>query len=206
MRTPLYQTRTASGNLGDIVILDNADMLDCVGSRPDHEHCRRCLQLRQPERVSGADSISSIREWASATRWGIYAIPCNMNNNGLDPDPSVRRFASAPRVPWDYYVGVGAPEMKTTDDLLNMLKDMMEKYPTNSNGDPAYAISMWPDWDGESIANANLIAQRYGCMPYGAILDSTTENTIIPLTDDEGGYKSWLLRHFPVQGKPDGPC
>ena len=28
----LYQTRTASGNLGDIVILDNADMLDCVDS------------------------------------------------------------------------------------------------------------------------------------------------------------------------------
>ena len=28
----LYQTRTASGNLGDIVILDNADMLDCVNS------------------------------------------------------------------------------------------------------------------------------------------------------------------------------
>ena len=28
----LYQTRTASGNLGDIVILDNADMQDCIDS------------------------------------------------------------------------------------------------------------------------------------------------------------------------------
>ena len=28
----LYQTRTASGNLGDIVILDNGDMQDCIDS------------------------------------------------------------------------------------------------------------------------------------------------------------------------------
>ena len=185
----LYQTRTASGNLGDIVILDNADMLDCVNSG---------LIMNISDLVYSFGNLNEYQEQIDqfnqemgvGDEGGIYAIPCNMNNNG--PTAFVgETVASAPRVPWDYYVGVGAPEMKTTDDLLNMLKDMMEKYPTNSNGDPAYAISMWPDWDGESIANANLIAQWYGCMPYGAILQ-TTENTIIPLTDDEGGYKKAL--------------
>ena len=46
-----------------------------------------------------------------------------------------------------------------------MLKDMQDKYPTNAAGDKAFAITMWKDWDGTSIENANLLT----CLLYTSL-------------------------------------
>ena len=116
----------------------------------------------------------------------VFAIPCNMNSNG--PTAFVgTEVASAPRVPWDLYEGLGCPELKTTDDLLNMLADMQEKYPTNAAGDKAFAITMWKDWDGTSIENANLLTNWFGQQVKESVLLGN-DNTIMPVTDKNGGY------------------
>ncbi|HIR46473.1 MAG TPA: hypothetical protein IAB89_02270 [Candidatus Caccousia avicola] len=133
------------------------------------------------------EQIDQFNQSMSGVEGGsIYAIPCNMNNNG--PSGYVAETAfSAPRVPWDYYSELGCPELKTTDDLLNMLSDMMEAHPTNEAGDKAYAISMWKDWDTNYSENAALLTYWFGQQVKDSVLLSY-DNTITPLTDTEGGY------------------
>lgn len=181
----LYQTRSASGNLGDIVIIDNSEMQDCVEAG---------LIMDIGDIIGSYENLTKYKEqidlfngtMSGVEAGSVFAIPCNMNSNG--PTAFVgETVSSAPRVPWDLYEGLGCPELKTTDDLLNMLADMQEKYPTNAAGDKAFAITMWKDWDGTSIENANLLTNWFGQQVKESVLLGN-DNTIMPLNDKNGGY------------------
>ena len=181
----LYQTRTASGNLGDIIILDNPDMQDCVDSGLIMDIGDVIYNYENLKEYQ--EQIDQFNQSMSGVEGGsIYAIPCNMNNNGPSGYVAETTF-SAPRVPWDYYSELGCPELKTTDDLLNMLSDMMKAHPTNEAGDKAYAISMWKDWDTNYSENAALLTYWFGQQVKDSVLLSY-DNTITPLTDTEGRY------------------
>ena len=181
----LYQTRTASGNLGDIIILDNPDMQDCVDSGLIMDIGDVIYNYENLKEYQ--EQIDQFNQSMSGVEGGsIYAIPCNMNNNGPSGYVAETTF-SAPRVPWDYYSELGCPELKTTDDLLNMLSDMMKAHPTNEAGDKAYAISMWKDWDINYSENAALLTYWFGQQVKDSVLLGY-DNTITPLTDTEGGY------------------
>ncbi|MDO4283790.1 MAG: extracellular solute-binding protein [Eubacteriales bacterium] len=181
----LYQTRTASGNLGDIVILDNADMQDCVDAG---------LIVDIGDVIGSYENLSKYSEQINQFNGSmdgvedgsIYAIPCQMNTNGPTAFMGITAD-SAPKLPWDYYTELGSPEMKTIDDLLQVLADMQAAHPTNEAGDPAYAISMWKDWDGTSIANVQQLCYWFGQEVKDSVLLGS-DNSITPLTDKEGSY------------------
>ena len=184
----LYQTRTASGNLGDMLILDNADMQECieVGLVADiSEEIKDC-----PNLMKYWEQIEAF----NADFDGIYAIPAEMNTNGPTEYVNIK-VGSAARVPWDFYTEIGRPEFKTTDDLLQALKAMQDAHPTNANGDPAYGITMWKDWDGTSIENVNQLTKWYGQEVNGSVLLGS-DNTIMDLTNKEGAYYKMLKFFF----------
>ncbi|MDE7277629.1 MAG: extracellular solute-binding protein, partial [Lachnospiraceae bacterium] len=139
----LYQTRTAAGSLGDIVLLDNADMLECVDvglvadiSSDIQNYPNLMRYWEQIEKFNASIGDGS----------GIYAIPTEMNTNG--PTAYVQETVSSmPRIPWDFYSELGTPDLNTLDDLLNVLADMQAAHPTNEAGDSAYAMTLWSDWD-----------------------------------------------------------
>lgn len=181
----LYQTRSASGNLGDIVILDNSDMQDCIEAG---------LIMDIGDIIGNYENLSRYQEQINlfngylqnVDEGSVYAIPCNMNSNGPTAFTG-ENAGSAPRVPWDYFKEIGCPEMKTSDDLLKALADIQAAHPTNNEGDAAYAISMWKDWDETSIANANEVAKWFGQEVRDSILIGA-DNSITALTDKEGAY------------------
>lgn len=183
----LYQTRTAAGKLGDIVVLDNADILECVdvgliadisGEIQNYPNLMKYWeQIEQFNANLGEEG-------------GVYAIPCEMNTNG----PTVYMNETAgvmPRIPWDFYSEQGAPDLKTADDLLDVLQKMQEAHPTNEAGDPAYGITLWKDWDNTSMENVNQITKWYGQEVNGSVLIGA-DNTIMPLTDKNGAYYKML--------------
>lgn len=49
---------------------------------------------------------------------------------------------------WDYYKELGCPEIKTDDDLIKVLQEMIAKHPTTEDGKKVYGMSMWSDWGG----------------------------------------------------------
>ena len=115
----LYQTRCASGDLGDIIILDNADMQDCVdvglvmdisADLPNYPNI-----MKYEEQINLFNT--AMNEALGNT--GTYAIPAEMNSNG-PTEYKEDTVASMPRLAWDYYTEIGAPEMKNLDDLLDV--------------------------------------------------------------------------------------
>lgn len=186
----LYQTRCASGDLGDIIILDNADMQDCVDvgliadiseDLPNYENL-----MKYKEQI---DLFNDAMDEAIGKE-GTYAIPGEMNSNG-PTEYKEDTVYTMPRLEWDHYVEVGAPEMKNLDDLLDTLKKIQDAYPTNEAGDKTYALSLWPDWDNTSIENVNQLTKWYGQEVNGSILLGT-DNSITPLTDKDGAYYKML--------------
>lgn len=186
----LYQTRCASGDLGDIIILDNADMQDCVDvgliadiseDLPNYENI-----MKYEEQINLFNDAMN----EAIGKEGIYAIPAGMNSNG-PTEYKEDTVYTMPRLEWDHYAEVGAPEMKNLDDLLDTLKKIQDAYPTNEAGDKTYGLSLWPDWDNTSIENVNQLTKWYGQEVNGSILLGT-DNSITPLTDKDGAYYKML--------------
>ncbi len=186
----LYQTRCASGDLGDIIILDNADMQDCVDvgliadiseDLPNYENI-----MKYEEQINLFNDAMN----EAIGKEGIYAIPAEMNSNG-PTEYKEDTVYTMPRLEWDHYAEVGAPEMKNLDDLLDTLKKIQDAYPTNEAGDKTYGLSLWPDWDNTSIENVNQLTKWYGQEVNGSILLGT-DNSITPLTDKDGAYYKML--------------
>lgn len=193
----LYQTRTASGNLGDIILLDNADMLECVD-----------VGLVADISADIQNYPNLMRYWEQIEQFnksvgdgnGIYAIPTEMNTNG--PTAYMKEtVGSMPRIPWDFYSELGNPDLNTLDDLLNVLADMQAAHPTNEAGDSAYAMTLWADWDNNSIENVNQLTKWYGQETLDSVLIGA-DNSITPLTDKAGAY--YKILHFFFQANQMG--
>ena len=62
---------------------------------------------------------------------------------------------------WDLYKQLGYPEVKNLDDMLQLFKDMKAICPTDDNGNETYAVSLWPDWDGDMVMYVKALATAY---------------------------------------------
>ena len=192
----LYQTRTASGNLGDIILLDNADMLECVD-----------VGLVADMSADIQSYPNLMRYWEQIEKFnkgigdgaGIWAIPTEMNTNG--PTAYLAETVSSmPRIPWDFYTELGKPELNTLDDLIQVLADMQAAHPTNEAGDKAYGMTLWKDWDSTSIENVNQLTKWYGQEVNGSVLIGS-DHSITPLTDKNGAYYKMLHFFFDANQK-----
>ena len=189
----IFAARSASGFLGDLVILDNADIQSCIkaGLIYDFTEEMKSLSLFE-EYKPQLDYYNASLEGVSAGQY--YAWPTEMTNTSpVSFSPTIP--GTAPTVPWDYYREIGAPELKTLTDLIGALQQMQEKHPENANGDPSYGITLWPDWDGTSIENVNQLTKWYGQEVNGSILIDT-EGGMTELLDDSGAYKRILQFYF----------
>ena len=185
----LYQTRTAAGNLGDIVLLDNADMLECVDVGLIADISAEIGNY--PNLMKYQEQIEKFNVGIGD---GIWAIPTEMNSNGPTAYMA-ETVSSLPKIPWDFYSELGKPELNNLDDLLNVLKDMQDAHPANEAGDKAYGMTLWKDWDGTSIENVNQLTKWYGQEVNGSVLIGA-DNSITPLTDKEGAYYKMLKFFF----------
>ena len=183
----LYQTRCAAGNLGDLILLDNADMQECIESglvRDLTDVIKKYPNLwkfqEQIEKFNGMMGDGS----------KIYAIPLEMNTNGPTAYNQLHVY-TYPRMGWDMYTEAGQPELKNLDDLLDCLKKIQDAHPQNDKGDNSYAISLWKDWDSTYMECVAQLTKWYGQEVNGSVLIGT-DNSITPLTDKNGAYYKML--------------
>lgn len=182
----IFQTRASTGNLGDIVILDKVDFADCVDAG-----------LVRSIDISSYSNLAQYQEQIDVFNNGLdnsngetYGIPTEMySSSPMSHTQDV--VYSSPLLRWDLYKEIGSPDIQDLDGLLDALEAMQTAHPTNDAGDPAYALSLWPDWDGGDgmlgIANVVQLTTWYGEKLKGsAILKS--DNTFTPLTDKTASY------------------
>lgn len=157
----LYQTRSAAGNLGDIVQIEKSDMKDCIeaGLIMDvtelYNHTKN-LKMYDNARIK-------FNEYAGIAPEKVFAIPTDVSNQPatepfiLDGAPYVGSFMRL-----DYYNELGAPKMKDYSDMLQVLKKMQDAHPKTEDGNPVYGFSLFGDWDGDYMTYACKFAFMYG--------------------------------------------
>lgn len=189
----IFAARSASGYLGDMVVLDNVDIQSCISSGLIYDITEEMKSFAaygdyQSQLDYYNASLSGVEEGA------YYAWPCEMANTGATSfTPTLPGVA--PTVPWDYYDEIGAPELLTLSDLVSALKAMQEKHPVNEAGDPSFGITLWPDWDGNTIENVNQLTKWYGQEVNGSVMVDVDGN-MISLVDDNSAYRKILQFYF----------
>lgn len=190
----IYQLRASSGNLGDIVLLDATQFNDCLEAglikdiSADIKNCKNLMKFE--------DQITTFNKGLPGNSAGkYYGIPTEMT----DTSPTTvtqERIYSLPQLKWDLYNKIGAPDMKNLDDLLKAFVEIRKIHPTNEKGDPAYPLSLWPDWDGGDgmigIANVVQLTTWYGEKIKGSAILKQDGKTFYPLTDKSGTYYKML--------------
>lgn len=194
----LYKTRTAAGDLGDLLIVDNSQLeelipaglvIDLSDKLKNTKYLSQYVDKHFKPFNAGFDQVNPEGK--------IYGLPT------FEADTSPTTFSeeipySSPIMPWDYYKGVGAPKLNNLNDLLNVLKQMHEKYPKTPDGKPIVPITLWKDWDGGSMENVRWLSNWYGYeQPDGtSTIQLSAKGDIVPLVDDNSMYKKILQFYF----------
>lgn len=196
----IYQTRAATGNLGDILILEGEQFIECVQNGLVKDITKEIADAKNI--MTYKDQIDTFNQGIPGNSDGkIYGIPAQMTNTSPTAY-SQEVVYSSPLLRWDLYKELGYPEIKDLDGLLDVLEDMKNAHPTNADGDPAYPFSLWPDWDGGDkmigIANVVQLTTWYGEKIKESII-LKPDGTFIPLTDKAGSYYKILNFLFKAQ-------
>ena len=166
----VYDTRMEDGDLGDIVVFGSDDakyqqaiqagmLLDWEEDNLLQEYGPYIWEhmqdaLNKNKQVSAAkDENGNIVGEADT----IYGFGHGVASSSDSHDA----FFYTWDIRWDLYQQLGHPAVNNLDDLMSVLKQMKEICPTDDNGKPTYAMSLWPDWDGNYVMYVKAMATAY---------------------------------------------
>ncbi len=180
----LYQTRSANGNLGDIIItnLDSSRLKDMVTAG---------LVLDMTDYIGDCEYLTKYKsaiESASdlADQDGLWAVPSEISNQPATEPCEASEPTNAPSLRWDLYKEAGYPEINTLEDLLPVLSQMQEI--ARKDDSSAYAFSLFKDWDGDVMQNAGGLCSLYGYEPMGFAMMKDDGSDVQSVIDDDGIY------------------
>ncbi len=154
-----YETRMASGNLGDIVVFGN-----------NGDDYKNAIDKKMLLNWEEDDMLS---DWAPYIAQNYTtALEANREISGKDivygfgenvafTTGSHAAFFYTWDLRWDLYKELGYPDIKDLDGLIEVFKQMKEICPTDENGNETYAVSVWPEWDGDMVMYAKALATAY---------------------------------------------
>jgi len=189
----LYQTRTASGFLGDLIVVQKGQLADCIkaGLILDiTDYYENSTYLKAYD-----NSVEGMKNYLGTE--SVYGIP---TRSSLQDPLTPKTFGTSPGIGdflrFDYYQEVGAPKLNTDDDLLNTLKAMQDAHPTTEAGSKVYGISMFKDWDSIYMKYPITMVSNYG---FNAGQEGTNfmlmnwdASETQPVTQDDGAYHNVL--------------
>ena len=161
----VFDTRMESGKLGDIVVfgstgndykraVKNGMLLDWNKYDLLSTHGQYIKDNMGYALESNRKLTSTITEGASDTLYGFG------HSVALSSD-SHEQFFYTWDIRWDLYKKLGYPVVKDLNDLITLFERMKEICPTDENGNPTYAVSIWPDWDGNMVMYVKAFATAY---------------------------------------------
>ncbi len=163
----LFETRSAAGNLGDLVICsgENGMLQDMVtsGLIMDMEPYIKNSQIMRFETAIRKVNSNLAKE-------GIYVIPSEVSEQSPTTTGETVEPTYGPYIRWDLYKQLGYPQMETLEDLLPVLSQMQELEPVAENGEKTYAFSFFKDWDANLMNAAKQPCCFYGYDEFGFAL------------------------------------
>ena len=145
----LYQTRSAAGDLGDLVLVNtsNGKLNDLVSAG---------LIMDTTELMEGKDIVKNYEAAITAANKnlpeeGMFAFPNAVSSDAATQPSEGLEPTFGPYIRWDYYKELGYPEMKNLDDLLDVLEQMQKLAREKEGSNDIYAVSLFKDWDGNTV-------------------------------------------------------
>ena len=182
----LFQTRSAAGNLGDLIIAgaDNGRFRNMVkaGLLADMTELLEDKEIMKNYETA----IKKVNE--SAGQEGIFGIPSEISNQSPEVSADGIEPLVSPYVRWDSYKEAGYPQMKTLEDFIPVMKAMQENTPQSDSGKPTYAISLFKDWDGNMMVGAKNYASLYGYNELGFVLSKADGSDDQDVVSSDGVY------------------
>lgn len=153
-----YQTRMEAGDLGDIVVFgsNGDDYLNAIeaGLLYDWNEDNLLAEYGPYIQEHMGNALTQNANISGGTTYGFgHAVASSREEH--------QAFFYTWDVRWDLYKQLGYPEVKNLDDLVELFKQMKEICPTDDNGNPTYAVSLWPDWDGDMVMYVKSTATAY---------------------------------------------
>lgn len=187
----LYATRTAAGDLGDLIITDNGEKYnELVEAGLLYDASEFYDNMENTAKFDAA--VQNLNEGSE----GIYGFPTSVStikptdaSEGLEPT-----FGAYMR--WDLYKDLGYPEIGTLEDLLPVLQQMQEVSPTSDSGKQTYAISLFADWDGNMMNAGKQLVTYYGYDELGFVLAKADGSDYQSILDDNSEYVRALKFYF----------
>lgn len=179
----LYSTRTASGDLGDLIVSG-------VGEK-FNELTEAGLLIDASEYYADMDNMSKYDgavQFINEGKDGVYGFPTNVSSlSPVEPTEAVDSNTGA-FLRWDLYKQLGYPEIGTLEDLLPILKQMQELQPTSDSGKPTYGFSLFADWDGNMMTTTKILTSIYGYEEMGFTLAKADGSDVQSILQDDGMY------------------
>ncbi len=184
----LFQTRSAAGNLGDIIIsnTENGRLKDMVsaGLLMDMTDLLKDKDVMK----NYSDAIEKANE--NAGQDGLWCIPSEISSQSPEISADGIEPLVAPYMRWDGYEAIGCPEIKTLEDWIPVMKQLQEQIPESDSGKKTYALSLFKDWDGSSMVAAKNFCSLYGYNDTGTgfVLAKADGSDFQDITDSDGIY------------------
>lgn len=187
----LYQTRTAAGDLGDLIIVDNGQQYnELVEAGLLYDSSELYESMDNVKRFDAA--VQNVNKESD----GIFGFPTSVSGlKSTDPSEGLDLNYGA-YIRWDLYADLDYPEMETLEDLLPVLKAMQEANPTTEDGQKVYGFSLFGDWDGNFMNNAKQLLALYGYDELGFALAKADGSDYQSLLDSDSEYVRALKFYF----------
>jgi len=191
----LFQTRSAAGNLGDIVMIgaENGRLEDTVtaGLLTDMAQYKEIM----PNVMQYSDAIKMLQTTIHRED-GIYAMPSSVSSYPATEPSEGTEPTFGPYLRWDLYNEIGSPDMSTLEDLLPVLKKMQEAYPETESGKKTYGFSLFKDWDGNMMTLAKQPTCFYGYDEIGFLLSRADGSDTVSIIEDDSPYVRALKLYY----------
>lgn len=180
------KNRMKSGNLGDI----------CIFGNDSEEYIKAAnknflLDWNQDNLLSDYGSYikmnmtKALEKNAGLTKSGkVYGFGHNIASSAKDHDA----YLYHPDIRWDLYKQLGYPKVKTLEDWIPVLEKMKEICPKSDTGEETYGVSLFSDWDGDSVMFVKSTAALYGYDEYGIGLYDVNSQTWQGCLDEGSMY------------------
>ncbi|MFD1392900.1 ABC transporter substrate-binding protein [Lacticaseibacillus jixianensis] len=147
----LFDTRTAAGNLGDLIITSDTHAKKLVRAGLISDMTPYMSGMKYLKKYHASSDV--IRE--SVGKKGVWGFNNNVSSQkpteaseGLEPS------TAAPYIRWDLYREIGYPKIKNTDELVTVLKKMQDQARKDTGDKNIWGVSLFKDWDSSNMQNA----------------------------------------------------
>lgn len=136
------QVTMASGEIpGDIIFVESKDDVQNLIKGNHIMPLDELVAEYGPDIQEVESRIQISKDYYSNGTGQLYTLPSNVGNEGHE----YMIYHSIFRTRWDWYKEMGYPEVKNTDDMLDVLSQMQKEHPETEDGKKVYGISCSSD-------------------------------------------------------------